>query len=98
MQAFGNTFRPHDHHGIVTFSQRVNVLVEPSGPSSATRTTSREPSSRDCVPSYPLRFVLVNPGETRLTLIAVDSNSIIMASVIALRAAFDAGYTGPNIG
>ena len=37
----------------------------------------------------------MNPGETRLILIAVDSNSTIMANVIALRAAFDAGYTGP---
>src|SRR5580693_4765563 len=82
------------HHGIVMFSQRVNVPVGPSGPRSATRTTSREPSSTDSVPAYPLRFVLVNPGETRLTLIPVDSSSIIMARVIALRAALDAGYTG----
>src|SRR4029079_11072424 len=70
------------HHGIVMFSQRVNVPVGSSGPSSATRTTSREPSSTDCVPSYPLRFVLVKPGETKLTLIPVDSSSTIMASVI----------------
>src|ERR1700683_164316 len=83
------------HHGIVTFSQRVNVPVGPSESRSATRTTSREPSSTDSVPSYPLRFVLVNPGETRLTLIPVDSSSIIMAKFIALRAALDAGYTGP---
>src|SRR5580692_10291802 len=83
-----------DHHGIVTFSQRVNVPVGPSGPSSATRTTSREPSSTEAVPSYPLRFVLVKPGDTKLTLIPVDSSSIIMARVIALRAALDAGYTG----
>src|SRR5580704_12967206 len=82
------------HHGMVMFSQRVNVLVGPSGPRSAMRTTSREPSSTDSVPAYPLRFVLVNPGETGLTLIPVDSSSIIMASVIALRAALDAGYTG----
>ena len=88
------TFTVARHHGIVTFSQRVNVPVGPSGPRSAVRTTSREPSSTDSVPSYPLRFVLVNPGETRLTLIPVDSSSIIMASVIALRAALDAGYTG----
>src|SRR5204862_5202415 len=80
-----------DHHGIVVFSQRVNVPVGPSGPSSATRTTSREPSSTDSVPAYPLRFVLVKAGETRLTLIAVDSSSTIMASVMALSAAFDAG-------
>ena len=33
-------------------------------------------------------------GETKLTLIPVDSSSIIMASVIALRAVLDAGYTG----
>jgi hypothetical protein len=57
-----------DHHGIVTFSQRVNVPVGPSGPSSATRTTSRDPSSTDCVPAYPLRFVLVKPGETKCLL------------------------------
>src|SRR5215469_15750659 len=50
-----------DHHGIVVFSQRVKVPVGPSAPSSATRTTSREPSSTDSVPSYPLRFVLVKP-------------------------------------
>src|ERR1700751_2005254 len=80
---------PDDHQGIVEFSQRVNVPVGPSGPSNATRTTSREPSSTDCVPSYPLRFVLVKPGETRLTLIPVDSSSTIMASVTALRAALD---------
>src|SRR5580658_419376 len=80
-----------DHHGIVTFSQRVNVPDGPSGPSSATRTTSREPSSTDCVPAYPLRFVLVKPGETRLTLMPVDSSSTIIASVIAFRAALDAG-------
>ena len=79
------------HHGIVAFSQRVNVPVGPSGPSSATRTTSREPSSTDSVPAYPLRFVLVKAGETKLTLIPVDSSSIIMASVIALRAVLDAG-------
>src|ERR1700722_12887055 len=71
------------HHGVVVFSQRVNVPVGPSGPSSATRTTSREPSSTDSVPAYPLRLVLVKPGVTRLTLIAVDSSSTIMASVIA---------------
>lgn len=52
------TFRLH-HHGMVSFSQRVNVPVGPSGPSSATRTTSREPSSTEAVPSYPLRLVLV---------------------------------------
>src|SRR5580693_3198334 len=79
------------HHGIVRLSQRVNVPVGPSGPSSATRTTSREPSSKDSVPAYPLRFVLVKPGETKLTLIPVDSSSTMMASVIAFRAALDAG-------
>jgi hypothetical protein len=40
-----------------------------------------------------LRFVLVKPGETKLTLIPVDSSSIIMASVMALSAAFESGYT-----
>src|SRR5215472_4189067 len=75
-----------DHHGIVVFSQRVKVPVGPSAPSSATRTTSREPSSTDSVPSYPLRFVLVKPGETRLTLIPVASSSTIIPNVIALRA------------
>src|SRR5215469_13030890 len=85
-----------DHHGIVVFSQRVKVPVGPSAPSSATRTTSREPSSTDSVPSYPLRFVLVKPGETRLTLIPVASSSTIIPNVIALRAALDAGYTGPK--
>src|SRR6266498_2153052 len=40
-----------NHHGIVTFSQRVNVPVGSSGPSSATRTTSREPSSTVSVPA-----------------------------------------------
>src|ERR1700743_2982209 len=79
------------HHGITAFSQRVNVPVGPSGPSKATRTTSREPSPRDCVPSYPLRAVLVKPGETRLTWVRVDSNSTIMASVMAFSAALDAG-------
>ena len=54
-------FRLH-HHGMVSFSQRVNVPVGPSGPSSATRTTSREPSSTEAVPSYPLRFVFVHRG------------------------------------
>lgn len=39
------------HHGIATFSQRVNVPVGPFGPSSATRTTSREPASIDSDPS-----------------------------------------------
>src|SRR5580658_4907722 len=82
---------PTDHQGIVAFSQRVNVPVGPSGPSSATRTTSRDPSSTDCVPAYPLRLVLVKPGETKLTLIPVDSSSTIMASVIAFRAVLDAG-------
>ena len=62
-------FRLH-HHGMVSFSQRVNVPVGPSGPSRATRTTSREPSSTEAVPSYPLRFVLVKPGVTKLTLIS----------------------------
>jgi hypothetical protein len=47
------------HHGIVSFSQRVNLPVGPSGPSSATRTASRAPSSTVSVPEYPLRFVLV---------------------------------------
>jgi hypothetical protein len=44
------------HHGIVSSSQRVNVPVALPGPSSATRTASRAPSStageltsiRDC--------------------------------------------------
>src|SRR6202166_3621735 len=85
------------HHGIFTFSQRVNVPVGPCGTSSATHPTSREPSSTEAVPSYPLRFVLVKPGVTKLTLIPVDSSSIIMASVIALRAVLDARYTGLNI-
>src|SRR5450759_5317250 len=57
-----------DHHGMVTFSQRVNVPVGPSGPRSATRTTSREPSSTDSVPWNRLRLVLVKAGETMLTL------------------------------
>src|SRR6187402_1377953 len=83
-----------DHHGIVSFSHRVNVPDGPSGPSSATRTTSRQPSSRVCVPSYPLRFVLVKPGETKLTLIPVDSSSTIIATVMALRAVLEAEYTG----
>src|SRR6202021_1393287 len=82
------------HHGMGAFSQRVKVPEGPSGPRSATRTTSREPYSTDSVPSYPLRFVLVKPGETRLTLIPVDSSSIIIASVMALRAALDAGKFG----
>ncbi len=47
--------RPLYHQGIVVFSQRVNVLVGPSGPSSATCTTSREPSSTDSVPAYAAR-------------------------------------------
>jgi len=46
------------HHGIVWFSQRVNVPVGVHGPSSATRTASRAPSSTVSVPAYPLRFVL----------------------------------------
>ena len=76
---------------MVVSSQRVKVPVGPSGPSSATRTTSREPSSTDSVPAKPLRFVLVKAGETRLTLMSVDSSSTIIASVIALSAALDAG-------
>src|SRR5580693_7037106 len=87
---FGVRYSDYIHHGMVSFSQRVNVPVGPSGPSKATRTTSREPSSTEAVPSYPLRFVLVKPGVTRLILIPVDSSSIIMASVIALRAVLDA--------
>src|SRR5258705_6838677 len=51
-----------DHHGIGVFSHPVNVPVGPSGPSSATRTTSRAPSSTDSVPANPLRFVLVKAG------------------------------------
>ncbi|ADW71193.1 hypothetical protein AciX9_3917 (plasmid) [Granulicella tundricola MP5ACTX9] len=51
---------PTAHQGIAAFSQRVNVPVGPSGPSSTTRTTSRDPSSTDSVPAYPLRFVFVN--------------------------------------
>ncbi len=47
------------HHGMVSPSQRVNVPVGPSGPSSATRTASRAPSSTVSVPEYPLRLVLV---------------------------------------
>ena len=78
------------HKGMVVFSQRVEVPVGPSGPSSATRTTSRGPSSTDSAPSYPLRFVLVKPGETRLTLMSLSSSSTIMASVIAFRAVLDA--------
>jgi hypothetical protein len=39
----------------------------------------------------------VKPGHAALTLIPVDSSSIAMASVIALRAVLDAGYTGPKI-
>src|SRR3984957_14536140 len=70
-----------DYQGIVPFSQRVNVPVGPSQPSSATRTASRAPSSTVSVPAYPLRFVLVNPGETALTLIPSGSSSIAMATV-----------------
>src|ERR1700733_8896435 len=80
-----------DHHGIATFSHRVNVPVGLSGPSNATRTASRAPSSTVSVPAYPLRFVLVKPGETALTLIPSGSNSIAMATVNALRAVLDAG-------
>jgi hypothetical protein len=47
------------HHGIVSFSQRVNLPVGPSDPSSATRTASRAPCSTVSAPEYPLRFVLV---------------------------------------
>jgi len=39
------------HHGMGSFSQRVNVAVGPSEPSSATRTTSRAPFSRVLVPA-----------------------------------------------
>lgn len=80
-----------NHHGIMVFSQRVNVPVGPSGLSRATRTTSREPSSTESVPAQSLRWVFVNSGETKLSLIRVDSSSGIIASVIALRAALDAG-------
>src|SRR6478609_441605 len=82
---------------MVEFSQLVKVPVGPSGPSSATRTTSREPSSRGSIPSKLLRLVLVKPGETKLTLIPVPSSSIIMARVMALSATLDAEYPGPNI-
>ncbi|MEA2200593.1 MAG: hypothetical protein QOI89_1189 [Solirubrobacteraceae bacterium] len=65
------------HHGIVAFSHLVNVPVGPSRPRSATRTTSREPFSTDSTPAYPLRFVLVNPGETKSILMLVDSSSSV---------------------
>ena len=38
------------------------------------------------MPAYPLRFVLVKPGETALTLIPSGASSIAMATVKALRA------------
>jgi hypothetical protein len=76
------------HPGIVPPSQRVNVPVGPSRPSSVTRTTSQAPSSTVSVPAYRLRLVLVKPGETALTLI--PSGSIAMATVKALRAVRDA--------
>ena len=38
------------HQGMVASSHRVKVLVGPSGPRRATRTTSREPSSIESVP------------------------------------------------
>jgi hypothetical protein len=90
-RAYGNVCDFTNHHGIVRFSQRVNVPVGPSGPSSATRTASRAPSSTVSVPAYPLRFVLVKPGETALTLIPSGSSSIAMASVKALSAVLDEG-------
>src|SRR5476649_684861 len=80
-----------NHHGIVSPFQRVNVPVGPSGPSIATRTASRAPSSTVSVPAYPLRFVLVKPGDTALTLIPSDSSSMAIATVKALRAVLDAG-------
>ena len=55
------------HQGMVSFSQRVNPPVGPSGPSRATRTASRAPSSTVSVPEKLLRAVLVKPGETALT-------------------------------
>src|ERR1700722_9444427 len=95
LHAFGILCIQHaletNHHGIVSPSQRVNVPVGLSGPSSATRTASRAPSSTVSVPAYPLRFVLVKPGETALTLIPSGSNSIAMATVKALSAVLDAG-------
>jgi hypothetical protein len=43
LEAADATQRRHlRHHGILAFSQRVNVPDGPSGPSIATRTTSRE--------------------------------------------------------
>src|ERR1700693_3373462 len=80
-----------NHHGIVSPFQRVNVPVGPSGPSNATRTASRAPSSTVSVPAYTLRFVSVKPGETALTFIASGSSSIAMATVKALSAVLDAG-------
>src|SRR3569623_1092873 len=85
------------HHGIVWLFQRVKVPVGPSGPSRATRTTSREPSSTDSVPAKLLRLVAVNAGETRLTLMSVSSSSTIMARVMALSAVLEAAYPGPYI-
>src|ERR1700733_5009554 len=80
-----------NHHGIVSPFQRVNVPVGPSGPSSATRTASRAPSSTVSVPAYPLRFVLVKPGETALTLTPSGSSSSARAGGKALRAVLEAG-------
>src|SRR5262249_53131213 len=82
--------RRRGHHGSGPSFAWENVPVGPSGPSSAMRTASAAPSSTVSVPSYALRFVLVKPGETALTLIPVDSSSIAIASVIALSAVFDA--------
>src|SRR5476649_1104813 len=80
-----------NHHGLVSPFQRVNVPVGPSGPSIATRTASRAPSSTVSVPADPLRYVLVKPGETALTLIPSGSSSMAIATVKALRAVLDAG-------
>src|SRR6201985_1164545 len=78
-----------DYQGIVSPSQRVKVPVGPSGPSSASRTGSRAPSSTVPVPSQAFRLVLMKPGEQAFTLILVDSSSIAMLNVIAFMAVLD---------
>ncbi len=49
--ADGFSVAKEHHHGIVSFSQRVNLPVGPSSPSRARRTGSRAPSSTVRVPA-----------------------------------------------
>jgi hypothetical protein len=68
----------------VAFSRRVNAPAGPSGPSSATRTTSREPSATDSLPEQPLIELAINfMGSNVVTdCIVVNENIIVKFSAL----------------